>query len=371
MKVLLSKYHLELKIFSLFLVWRIAIFFFSYISEYILPNFAYRFPYVETLKNYGLPHWIWAFGNFDGVHYLRIAQDGYAYQYTQVFFPIYPILIKFVSYITLGNYLIAGLLVSNIAFLIALLIFYKLLIYVYNPKIAFWSCIFLLTFPTSFYFGAVYTEGLFFLLIITSFYFASKNKYWQSAIFGFFASGTRLVGIFLSLLIYKKSIAKLRPAFLIAPLGLITYMIYLHFKFNNAFYFLTAQSAFGQNRETTKIILLPQVIYRWINQLFSTQGLVFANSAFELLVTIFALTLLLVGLKTVKKEWVIFSLFAIITPTLTGSLGSMPRYVLIAFPIYVVLAHINSLVIKIFIAFLFSILLFISTIYFSQGYWVA
>lgn len=371
MKQFLSKYQAEIKVFFLFVIWRATIFFIAYISEYAIPTFGNRFPYVETLKNYGLPHWVWAFGNFDGVHYLRLAKDGYVYQYTQAFFPFYPILIKLVSPIVFGNYLISALLISNVSFLFALIIFYRLIVKIYNSNIAFWSIIFLLTFPTSFYFGAVYTEGLFFLMIISSFYLALQNKNWQAATIGLFASATRIIGIFLSLSVFIKKRGKFRISFLLVPLGLISYMIYLQLKFNNALYFLTSQTAFGQSRETTKIILLPQVLYRWSNQLLNTHGLVFANSAFELTTTMVAFGLLLAGLKTTKKEWIIFGTFALITPTLTGSLASMPRYVLIAFPIYITLAQVNNNTVKIIIALIFTIALFISTIYFSQGYWVA
>jgi len=57
-----------------------------------------RFPYVdEVLKNSDLPAWMHQFGNFDGVHYVRIASAGYEYQFTQAFFPLYPLLIKIVS----------------------------------------------------------------------------------------------------------------------------------------------------------------------------------------------------------------------------------------------------------------------------------
>ncbi len=371
MKIFPNKFQTEIKILLFFVIWKIFISLAAYVAPKILPVFANRFPYVETLKMYGLPHWIWAFANFDGVHYLRIAKDGYTYQYTQVFFPLYPILIKLVSFITSGNYLIAALIISNISFLVALMIFYKLVVKIYNPKVALWAIIFLLTFPTSFYFGAVYTEGLFFLMIISSFYLANQNKNWQSALVGLFASATRLVGLFLGILLLPNKKSKFRPIFLLIPFGLIGYMIYLQYKFNNALYFLTAQSAFGQSRETAKIVLLPQVFYRWINQLLTTHGLVFVNSAFELSTAILTLILLSIGIKTTKKEWVIFSLIAIIVPTLTGSLGSMPRYVLIAFPIYIIMAQIKNNAIKSAIALVFTILLFITTVYFSQGYWVA
>ncbi len=359
------------KIIFIFLVWRSIIFLVAALAPLVISVFGNKFPYVETLMQSKLPYWIWSFGNFDGVHYLRIAQDGYAYQYTQAFFPLYPILIKLVSFLTLGNYLLAGLLISNISFLASLIVFHKLIAKMYNPKIALWSIIFLVTFPTSFYFGAVYTEGLFFLMIILSFYLLEQNKNWQAAVIGLFTSGTRLVGIFLSLSVFSKKNHKFRLPLLLVPMGLIFYMIYLQLKFNNAFYFLTAQTAFGQNREAAKIILLPQVIYRWVNQLLTTHGLVFANSAFEISTTIFAIVLLLIGFKTIKKEWIIFSIFAIVTPTLTGSLASMPRYILVAFPAFVVLAQIKSNFVKALIATIFLICLTFTTALFTRGYWIA
>jgi Gpi18-like mannosyltransferase len=359
------------KIVALFLLWRIFLFIVAALAPLVVPIFANRFPYVEILIQSKLPYWIWSFGNFDGVHYLRIAKDGYAYQYTQAFFPIYPMVIKLVSFITFGNYLLSGLLVSNISFLFSLIMLYKLIVKIYNPKIALWSIIFLLAFPTSFYFGAVYTEGLFFLLIISSFYQMEQNKNWLAAGIGLFASGTRLVGIFLSLSIFTKKNLKSRLPILLTPLGFLAYVIYLQLKFKNGLYFLTAQSAFGQNRQATKIILLPQVIYRWINQLLTTHGLVFANSLFELTTTVLTIILLVYGLKTIKKEWILFSLFAILTPTLTGSLASMPRYVLVAFPVFVVLAQIKSDLVKCMIAVLFLTGLVVSTILFTRGYWIA
>jgi len=43
---------------------------------------------------------------------------------------------------------------------------------------------FILTFPTSFFFGAVYTEGLFFLLFALTLYFLKKENYWLVSLFG-------------------------------------------------------------------------------------------------------------------------------------------------------------------------------------------
>ena len=358
------------KIILLYFAWRIGLFLVASQAPTFLPVFANRFPYVDLLRASGLPYWIWSFGNFDGVHYLRIAEDGYAYQFTQVFFPLYPILIKAGSFATFGNLLISALIISNAAFLVGLLIFYKLVKSTYNDKIATWSTIFVLAFPTSFYFGAVYTEGIFFLMVVASFYLLEKNKTLLASIIGSFASATRLVGLFLApaLSLNRRNILPL----LIVPLGFLTYVSYLTIEFNNPLYFLSAQSIFGQERETTQIVFLPQVIWRYTKILTTTQGLALANAAFEFLMTAFAFVSLAIAARMkIKRDWLLFSFLAILTPTLTGTFTSMPRYVLVAFPIYIALAHIKSLHAKIALIIVFLSLLFASTIFFTQGYWVA
>lgn len=360
------------RIIFLFIIWRVALFFLAAISPLVIPQFGAKFPYSEErLIASGLPHFIWSFGNFDGVHYLGIAKDGYAYQYTQAFFPLYPILIKLASFVTFGNFLIAGLLVSNLAFLLALLIFFKFTKELYSQKVATWTTIFVLAFPTSFYFGAVYTEGIFFLMIASSFYLFYKERVWLASAIGAFASATRLAGFFLvPAFALKKQLRALLPLTII-PFGLIAYALYLKIVFNNPFYFLTAQKVWGQGRSTGEVILLPQVFYRYLKIFMTTGGLPLANAVFEFLATLFALAILIFSIKKLKKEWLIFSFLAILTPTLTGTLASMPRYILVAFPVYIVLASIDSLAIKITLLILFLILLIFTTILFTQGYWVA
>ena len=360
------------KLIFLFIIWRLLLLGVAYLSPIIIPQFGARFPYFEgRLISSGLPHFIWSFGNFDGVHYLGIAQDEYAYQFTQAFFPLYPILIKLFSYLTSYSLLVSGFLISNLAFLCGLVIFFKLTKEVYDEKIAFWSCLFLLSFPTSFFFGSIYTEGLFFLLIISSFYLFYKKKIIFASIVGSFASATRLAGIFLAPSLALRRDFKTLIPILIAPSGLIAYILYLQIKFHNPLYFLSAQPVFGQERMTTGIVLLPQVFWRYSKILLTTNGIVLANAAFELSSTIFALAVLFIGFKKVRSEWLVFSLLAVLVPTLTGTLASMPRYILVAFPIYIILAAIKNTMIKSMILIIFLFLLIISTIFFTQGYWVA
>jgi len=87
-----------------------------------------------VLANFNLPYPLWTFANFDGVHYIRIAQDGYEQKFTQAFFPMYPILIKLFSFIALDNLLVSSLILSNAAFLAGLILFYRMVCKIYDKK---------------------------------------------------------------------------------------------------------------------------------------------------------------------------------------------------------------------------------------------
>lgn len=98
---------------------------------------------------------LYAWANFDGVHYIEIARHSYTNQAR--FLPLFPLLIELLSYALffvrdeLLRFYLAGLLLSN-ALLIALLIYlYKLVRLDFDKKIARKSLVWLLIFPTSFF----------------------------------------------------------------------------------------------------------------------------------------------------------------------------------------------------------------------------
>src|SRR3989344_4233726 len=111
------------EIVILFLLFRIADFLIIHLSQYYIPYLGF-FPYKEVATQYNLPKLFTALANFDGVHYLLIAKNGYA-QYQQAFFPLYPLLIRWLSSLFLNNHLVTGLLISNLSFLVGLFIFKK------------------------------------------------------------------------------------------------------------------------------------------------------------------------------------------------------------------------------------------------------
>src|SRR3989338_6330002 len=136
------------KILSLFLVWRIGLFLTALLASFIIPVYGNSFPYANVaLQVTNLPNWVWGFGGFDGEHYLRIAQNGYDAEFSQAFFPLYPILINIFNFLPKNlnldtrifvdpSYFFTGFILSNAFFLGALTIFYKLIKLDFNNKIA-------------------------------------------------------------------------------------------------------------------------------------------------------------------------------------------------------------------------------------------
>ncbi|KKQ83887.1 MAG: hypothetical protein UT08_C0028G0006 [Candidatus Woesebacteria bacterium GW2011_GWB1_38_8] len=281
-------------IFTLFIIWRVCLFFVAFSSNYLIPQFGARFPYYNTaLEPTGLPNWIWGFGNFDGVHYLRLAQEGYIAKFSQSFFPVYPLLIKFFNFLPKDpaidtrtfvdpSYFYTGLILSNLFFLGFLVFFYKLLKLDYSEKIARLSLILVLVFPTSFYFGSIYTESLFLMLAAASVYYFRTKKYILAGILAAVASATRIVGIFIPVIfliemfmnrknIKVKELASQAVGLLLAPLGLIVYMYYLNRNFGDFLLFLNSQPGFGAGRSSQAYILLPQVIFRYIKMFLTVK----------------------------------------------------------------------------------------------------
>jgi len=369
-----------------FVAWRVWLQFFLLLGWFVLP-LGDRF-LVGGMENFLRHPNLLAWANFDGEHYLAIAQHGYG-MFDQVLFPFYPFLIKtfiFPLKESLFTLLFSGLTISNLSFLIALFLLYLLVKLDFNQKTARWTILFLLVFPTSFFFGSVYNESLFLLLILGSFYTARRGNWWLAGILGAFASATRPVGIFLlpALLwewweqnkiknekLKMKNLFNLLPIFLVSA-GLLWYMRYLAINYQDPLMFLHSQPAFGAQRVADKVILLHQVCWRYFKMIATTKAnLLYFTVWLEFLSAAFSGILLVFGyLRKIRLSYLIFAFLAFIVPTLTGTFSSMPRYVLVLFPCFIALSLIKSKWFRLAWIVLSILLLFVATIFFTRGYFV-
>lgn len=366
-------------ILKLFLGLRIITLIAAYAGQRLMP-FKPSFPYWDTiLEPFGQPlFWSWA--NFDGVHYIMLAEKGYAFGLTQAFFPGYFLLIKLIN-VLLHNYLLSGLLISHVCFVLMLAMLYKLVRLDYSEKIARRVLLLISFFPTSFYFLSLYTESLFLLCLISVFYWYRMNKIKKAGIIGIALTLTRVVGVFVipSLLLElkgKDGKIKIKDLFwsLIPAIGLIAYMFYLWIKFKDPFLFVHVQSDFGAGRETGRFVMLYQVVWRYIKMIVTVDrhNPIYFSLWLEFVSSLSAVGLLIWGyIKKIRPSYLLFSFLAFILPTLTGTFSSMPRYVLVLFPIFIVLALIKNKWIRYTIILVNITLLFICTMWFTRGYWIA
>lgn len=328
--------------------------------------------HVEESSNLLLAVW----GRWDAVHYLTIATLGYAGT-DMAFFPLYPALVALLGRL-IGNHLVAGLLISNACFFFGLLFLYKLLEHEYDRAVARRAIFYVSIFPTAIFFSAVYTESLFFMLTVASFYYMRERKWWLAAVLGFFAAMTRVEGILL-LVPYliewyaahrnhgARALPSLGAAALI-PAGLAVYMGYLWVLRGDPLYFSHVQIYWNRHPAPPWVSILGSID----RILHAHDPQTIANQSLELAFTAIMIGVLVGGWKRLRPSYIAYMALSILVPMSTSSLMSMPRFALVLFPMFAILARwgerpwVNTLILA------FSLpLLGLFTVLFADWYWVA
>ncbi|MBI2036557.1 hypothetical protein HYT17_02930 [Candidatus Microgenomates bacterium] len=374
------------KIIAVFIGSRALLFVFALLAIGLLP-----FQNISTAANssIGFPYLQWVWGNFDGVHYVSIANSGYQYP-NYAFFPFYPLLISIIKSVSLLPTLQAGLLVSYISFLLSLFFIYKIVLLDFNKTVALPAIIFLLFFPLTFYYTSVYADSLYLFLSVVSFYAARKKNWLWAGVFGFLAGLTRLIGIVLLPVLllewYEQHKFKIQNSkfktivsrffedkafflFLI-PLGIIGYGLYLQINFGDFFLFQKAMAVWNQEQ----FVFPLQVVFRYFKiLLFAPKNVVYLIALVELTATILYFVLSFYVLKKVRLSYGIFMLLTFLIPAFTGTFQGMPRYILHTFPAFIALALLTNKSKKIFwgTIVIFVILQFVFVALFTRGYFVA
>lgn len=361
-------------ILKIFIFWRLGLFLLSYLGALAFPLIANSaLGAIGPAKDFS--YW-YSWAQWDGGHYFDIAQKGYVEVEEHAFFPLFPLVVRAASFMLFGNTLLAGLLLTNISFLLFLLFFYKLVKKKFKEKTAFTALITFLLFPTTFFTVSFYSEGLFLLFSVLTFYFITSKKFAKAAIFASLASATRFVGIFLIIPIIftyldtiKWNFKKINRYALYIPLsitGFIAYSIYLQQKLKDPFYFFTAQHAWERGEISNPVSTIGPYLLGILNK----------KPIFDYLdisATMLFLVALVLGRKMLPLSWWLLSIFLVLVPTFTPTLASMPRYVLSAFPVFVIFAKYleGKTTLKILIWSFSLSLQVILLVRFINGNWVA
>jgi hypothetical protein len=312
---------------------------------------------------------------WDAAWYALLARDGYSYDPSSpgganvAFAPLYPFLIKAVSNVLsafsfgwdwgneqYGVLIGAGLLISNVAFFLALVFLIRLL----EPRLgrggAGLVALGLASLPTAFFFSAMYTEGLFLFLVIASFAVARSDWHWKwlcVGLIGMLAALTRFAGVLLLPVLAVEYLSqqgwrwrKVRADALflaLVPAGMAIYAVYLWWRFGSPFVLNDSmlkgwdhQPSFFLATYWDSVVLLWRSVWAVVPP-DHDPVLYYGNGSRLYMVLDLALPLvLLAGAVVARKklkdsEWLWLTL-GIVYPLSTNITFSMARYVLPLWP---------------------------------------
>jgi Gpi18-like mannosyltransferase len=278
----------------------------------------------------------------DAWFYRSIALDGYTRRPASqaaganwAFFPLYPLAVRFLG--VTGDFAADGLLLSNLAFLGALIaVGAASLRSGGTPDDADRAMLYLGCFPTSYFCALPLPESLFLLLSTCAFVAALAKKWPLAGVLGALAAATRLVGLLLLpalLLLAWEQRARIRSALwaLIVPLGTAAFMIHLRTLTGSPFAFATVQAQWGRHTSAfwqplwVAVRTFPEVSQPWNFVAFH-----------------FAVALLLIGAGIallVERRWSFgtYTLGSALVPLCSGTLQSFGRYAVVVFPLFLYL----------------------------------
>ncbi|MGE5226940.1 MAG: mannosyltransferase family protein [Planctomycetaceae bacterium] len=134
----------------------------------------------------------------DALWFLRIATGGYRpFDGSAAFFPLYPLAVRILDAVPGIGTLAAALLAANAACFGALLLLHALTRLELGGEAARRTIVFQALFPTAFFLMAPYTEPLFLLLSVATFWCARRGRWGWAAAMGAGAAATRSIGLLL------------------------------------------------------------------------------------------------------------------------------------------------------------------------------
>jgi len=328
---------------------------------------------------------IWA--HWDGVWYSRIAAEGYGKiawdgaSYSQAmegygttastaFFPLYPLLMRsfaglFGGPLSLEALSLWGVLISLTALPFAFYFIYRIAEDGWGERVAKGTVLIMAFFPTTFFLNAVYTESLFLALSAGSLWaLRVRRNLLLACVLAGLATATRNVGVFLLVpLAYEwlrgdagRGYGPVRGAacLALASSGLFFYAAYLWRSFEDPLLFYDAQGYW--NRNPTDPLTFVVSILREAYESLASLALPWSSASLEELLSrlngttdaynflflIFTLAMLLLGLRVLPLSLSAYALLLVIPAALFGKpetpLIGFPRYLIAAFPLFIVLA---------------------------------
>jgi hypothetical protein len=307
----------------------------------------------------------WA--HWDGAWFSEIATGGYEDEApaSTAFFPLYPMLVRLGMVFGCGPAL-WGVLISLIATPFALFFLYRIAEKLYDQRVARATSLALAFFPTAFFLNAVYSDALFLALSAGAVWAALvRRNLLLAGIFGAFAAATRNLGVVLILPLFFEWLRYRREfgvrglaGIAMIPAGFLGYAGFLWARFGDPLVsarqqdehwgrelanpFATLGDAWQAASDGMKYLLDPGTLFLSSSATPTLEASNTLNLAFLVLFVI----LLVIGFFVLPPGLSLYALVVVLLPVLMPApsfpLMSLPRFLLGAFPIFLVLGYLLS-----------------------------
>jgi hypothetical protein len=244
-----------------------------------------------------------------------------------------------------------GLILSNVSLVLALAYMLRIGRLGLDEEGTRRSLVYLLAYPTSFFFSAFYSEGLFLLTTTASFYHYLKGRHLRCGVWGLLAAMTRSPGILLfpSLVLghlwqrrFKVSRSDLSLLWLgLIPCGLASVMGIMYWKLGDPMAFSKAHAAWGRSFQMPYITVWTAL--RAVDWSFPIESMGNTITALEVVSALAFLALPILLLRRgFHKALPIYAISLILMPLSTGSTMSMMRCEVVSFPAFLALAQLGK-----------------------------
>jgi len=336
--------------------------------------------------------WTRPFARWDGGWYLSIADRGYHYEagsteyQTVAFFPLYPLLMHLFS----GEHFtadMAGIIISNLSLLVALLYFYPLVRHSSSVKATRIATALLAFSPYSLFASVLYSEGLFLALLAAFLYYLQKKKWLTAGLLAGLSSGVRVTGAFLVIPLIaavvtdawtrKKLTWRMISSLVVSEGGLLAYMVFLQTAFGDPLAFFKVQTSWERHFFDSAALMKT-----FVTEFTSGAGLwrtswTLLSRILDVWMLVTALALLILGLFLKlgrEKLFLSGSLLLLYLVSSSNSFTGMGRLIFVILPLYEVGARLldrKYLRWSVYpLMLLFAAGLYLFSMLFAQWYWV-
>jgi 4-amino-4-deoxy-L-arabinose transferase-like glycosyltransferase len=244
-----------------------------------------------------------------------------------------------------ADIVVLGIVLSTMLFVLSVVYLYRLILIDFNENIAMTTAILMVIFPAAYFCSRPGPEALFLLFVVTSFFYAKKQKWILAGFLAAMAVLSRLQGIFLLLpllcIYYQQYKASKRHnirvvSLLMIPAALLGFMCYLYLITGNFFANIAIQDAWGNHNSyplgsIVQYLTEPTMIsyYGWD---LSIVSFIFACASI-------ILTVMMIRTPDIPRAYIIYTILSIYIMVSRDTVEASLRFLIPVFPVHLMVSR--------------------------------